>query len=161
MRFSWIVLLTLVFSFSMTYAQEGITLAVGEETGAVGETVCVPVTASNFSGILSTQYTLQWDARYLEFATITNFGLPWLSGSNFGDQKAADGLLTVVWIDNALRGVDRTSDQVLFEICFKVKAGRGQKAYIGFAEEPTPFEVVNLAEEVILLNPVAGGIVVK
>lgn len=155
------MLLTLSCAFSTVFAQDGITLKVGEKTAAVGETICVPVTASDFSGILSMQYTLQWDTRYLEFETITNFGLPWLSGSNFGDQKADQGLLTVVWIDNSLRGVDRSPDQVLFDICFKVKAGRGQKAYIGLTEEPTPFEVVNRAEEVILLNPVAGGVLIK
>lgn len=161
MRFLWIIFLTLSCSFSASYAQDGITLQVGEKTAAVGETVCVPITANDFTGILSTQYTLQWDTRYLEFETITNFGLPWLSGSNFGDQRTADGLLTVVWIDNSLQGVDRTADQVLFDVCFEVKAGRGQKAYIGFAEDPTPFEVVNRAEQVILLNPVPGGVIVK
>lgn len=142
-------------------SQESITLQVGRPSAKVGETVCVPITVADFSGILSTQYTVQWDARYLEFVSVDNFGLPWLSPSNFGTQKTQEGLLTVVWIDNALRGITRTDGQPIYEICFKVKAGRGQEAYIGFTESPTPFEVVNQSEQVIMLNALPGGVQIQ
>ncbi len=141
--------------------QAGVTFSLGTESAEVGESICVPVTVADFQNILSMQYTLQWDQRYLEFETISDFALPWLSGNNFGTQKTAEGLLTVVWIDNSLQGVTKMDGQPVFTICFKVKGGRGQKAYVGFTENPTPFEVVNKQEKVLSLNPVSGGVNVK
>lgn len=161
MRYT-IVLLAFIGLFpTFGSAQGGVTLALGTESAEVGETICVPVTVADFQNILSMQYTLQWDQRYLEFETISDFGLPWLSGNNFGTQKTAEGLLTVVWIDNSLQGVTKMDGQPVFTICFKVTGGRGQKAYVGFTENPTPFEVVNKQEKVVSLNPVAGGVNVK
>lgn len=142
-------------------AQQSVTFAVGTTSGEVGETVCVPVTVADFQGLLSMQYTIQWDQRYLEFSGVQDFGLPWLSESNFGTQLSKDGLLTVVWIDNSLQGVTRADGQPVYQLCFKIKGGRGQAAFIGLTEKPTPFEVVNRQEKVLPLQAVAGSIQVK
>lgn len=157
----FLFLLSFHFLCQGLHAQQTVTFAVGTVSGEVNQTVCVPVSVADFQNLLSMQYTIQWDNRFLEFSGVQDFGLPWLSESNFGTQLAGEGKLTVVWIDNALQGVTRTDGQPIYNLCFKIKGGRGQSAYIGLTQQPTPYEVVNKQEKVLPLNAVSGAIQVK
>ncbi len=136
-----------------------VTLAAEEVSMKAGTSGCLKITVADFSEILATQYTLQWDPQILQFQKLQNFNLPYLSPQNFGTPLTAQGKLTCVWLDDSLQGVSRSDGAVIYEICFKgLERARGKTSTIEFVEEPTPFEAVNAAEKVLPINPVHGAV---
>jgi len=126
-----------------------------------GAEVCVPVQAKGFKRLLSNQYTIKWDPEVLKFKSIKDFGLPRLSQQNFGLPRAAEGLLPFVWIDQSLQGVSLEDGSTVYAICFEAIGSSGQQSQITLVEEPTPFEVVTIKEEIQELKPRAGTVRVQ
>lgn len=121
-----------------------------------GSVACVDIKASQFTNLLSTQYTLSWDPAILQYKGIQNIGLPHVSQQNFGGNRLKEGLLPFVWIDNALKGVTLSNNSTVYTLCFDAIGEAGQSSAIKFVEKPTPFEVVNLAEEIQELQTTPG-----
>ncbi len=138
-----------------------LTLMADHQTAGIGETVCVNISVADFQNLLSMQYSLTWDADVLSFEKVQNFNLPYLSKNNFGLTKSSQGLLTFVWIDNSLQGVNLSDGTVIYQLCFTVTGTMGSGSEIKFTPEPTPFEVVNKQEQVIGLNGISGSVVVQ
>ncbi len=138
-----------------------ITLKMESKDVASGEIICLNVSGSNFRRILSTQYSIQWDPAVLAYSGLTNFKLPYMTKENFGVQAVDKGLITCMWIDNSLKGVNLVDDSSLYQICFKVVGKSGSASSIKFTQKPTPFESVNLEEKLVTIQPVAGNIKVK
>jgi len=147
---------------SVSFAQSTpIILKVESKESLAGEVICLHITGTNFRRILSTQYSLQWDPSVLTFAGLTNFKLPFMNKENFGVQAVDKGVLTCMWIDNSLKGVNLVDDSPLYQICFRVTGRSGASSAIKFTQKPTPFESVNLEERLVTINPVAGNIKVR
>ena len=86
-RISFLILFLLGIS-SFAYSQQaGITLKIDSKEAASGEVVCLNVSGTNFRRILSTQYSIQWDAAVLTYTGLTNFKLPYMTKENFGVQS--------------------------------------------------------------------------
>jgi hypothetical protein len=126
-----------------------------------GGVACVDVKATQFTNLLSMQYTLSWDPAILKYKGIQNIGLPHMTQQNFGGNRLSEGLLPFVWIDNALKGVTLSNNSTIYTLCFDVIGQAGQSSEIKFVERPTPFEVVNLAEEILKLQATAGTISIE
>lgn len=139
----------------------GLTIIAENKKAKEGESVCMNVSVADFKSLLSMQYSIQWDASVLTLEKIQGFNLPFLSVRNFGQHKVNEGILTVVWIDNNLKGVNVSDGTAIFQLCFKVKGKRGSGTEVKFATKPTPYEVVNIREQILPLNPVSGSIVVQ
>lgn len=160
-RISFLILFLLGIS-SFAYSQQpGITLKIDSKEVASGEVVCLNVSGTNFRRILSTQYSIQWDAAVLTYTGLTNFKLPYMTKENFGVQAVDKGIITCMWIDNSLKGVNLIDDTSLYQICFKVVGKSGSTSAIKFTQKPTPFESVNLEEKLVNIQPVAGSVKVK
>jgi len=138
-----------------------LTLLAAHQPAAAGEEVCVDVSVADFRNLLSMQYSLVWDPEVLSFENVQGFKLPNLGMNNFGANRTEEGILTFVWIDNTLQGVNLSDGTVIYQICFKVKGKTGSGSEIKFSPEPTPFEVVNIKEEVLGINGVSGSVVVQ
>lgn len=156
----------LIFFFSgisnFTFAQtSGITLKVESKESAPGEIICLNISGANFRRILSTQYSIQWDPAVLTYTGLTNFKLPYMTKENFGAQAVDKGIITCMWIDNSLKGVNLVDDSSLYQICFKVVGKSGSTSAIKFTQKPTPFESVNLEEKLVTIQPVSGAVKVK
>ena len=136
-------------------------LQLGQQEAPSGTTVCVPVIARGFHSLLSMQYTIAWDPDVLAFKEVKGFGLPHLSAQNFGTTRTAEGVLPVVWIDNALKGVTVSDGSPLYSVCFEVKGGSGQRSPVQIVDTPTAIEVVNLGEQIVGLDSEAGAVTVK
>lgn len=149
------------FLFLAAPSSADLTLMADHQTARNGETVCVNISVADFRDLLSMQYSLVWDEEVLAFEGVRNFNLPHLSNNNFGLARTSEGILTFVWIDNALQGVSLSDGAVIYQLCFRVKGKMGSGSEIKFSPEPTPFEVVNKQERVIGLNGVSGSVVVK
>lgn len=159
--FAIVGLVTLSFLSSTLHAQYGVlTLSVGKANAKPGSTVCVNVNAAGMRKIISMQYSLKWDSSVLELTEVKNFRLPGLTADNFGRTQAASGILTSVWIDNTLKGVELAAGTSLYQLCFRVKGKVGTSSAISFVQKPTPFEVINSFEQFIQLSGVPGKVTV-
>lgn len=138
-----------------------LTLAIGEKSVEKGESICLSLTAKGFTGLISMQYSIRWDPKVLRFQNVANFQLPWLSEDNFGMHITDEGVVTFVWIDNDLKGVNVDDGGELYQLCFEVVGDAGQESTVTLAQDPTPFEVVTVEENIIPLKPVAGKVAVR
>lgn len=153
----------LLFGFSSTSNQPitDLTLVIENKEAKPGSTVCVNVTAADFKNLLSMQYSIKWDPAVLAFENVQGFKVPFLNINNFGAHKKAEGILTCVWIDNSLRGVNLPDGTAIYQLCFKVKGNIGSGTAIQVTPKPTPFEAVDVNEKVNSINGVDGSVVVK
>ena len=138
-----------------------LTLVAEHQSAKTGEEVCVSISVADFKNLLSMQYSLAWDPEVLTFETAQGFNLPYLGKNNFGMNRKENGVITFVWIDNALQGVNLSDGTVIYQLCFRVKGKRGSGTEIKFSPQPTPFEVVDVREQVLGINAVAGSVVVN
>lgn len=160
-RFSFLIILFVGFS-TFSHAQTaGITLKIDTKEASSGEVICLNISGTNFRRILSTQYSMQWDPAVLTYTGLVNFKLPYMTKENFGVQAVDKGIITCMWIDNSLKGVNLVDDSSLYQICFKVIGKPGSTTAIKFTQKPTPFESVNLEEKLVNIQPVAGLVKVK
>ena len=158
------ILITLVFlAFAgLSFAQSSaITLKAEKKTAAPGSKVCVNISVDNFSKMLATQYSLKWDPKVLEYTGVQGFKLPYLTKDNFGTVGIKKGFLTVVWIENNLKGADLANGAVMYQVCFTVKGKAGSSSSIAFSPTPTPFEAVNSKEQLAKVSVVNGSVSVK
>lgn len=142
-------------------SSETLELQFADHSVESGAEVCVPVQAKGFKRLLSNQYTVQWNPKVLKFKEVKDFGLPRLSQQNFGLPRASEGLLPFVWIDQSLQGVTLEDGSTVYSICFEAIGQSGQQSRITLVEEPTPFEVVTIKEEIQELKPGAGTITIQ
>lgn len=158
-KLSFFLLFCGLFLSSTAFAQlTPIGISIDDVKANKGEQLCLPVKVYNFQDMLSMQYTVQFDPEKLQFVGVVNHKLPYLTTNNFGLQSAQEGLITVVWIDNSLQGVTKNEGDDVFTLCFRVKAAPGEQLEVKFTDEPTPFESVNLAEQVVGINTKNGKI---
>ena len=140
----------------------GLDLLLPSRTATKSNEICIPVTARNFNGIVSMQYTLQWEAQVLKFKRLQGFDLPGLNANNFGTHRSEkEGLLTHSWFDSNVRGINRPDGAKLYEVCFDVIGDTGKKATLRFSDNPTVREISNSAGALIPLNGTEGVITVK
>lgn len=158
-----IILSTLLFQTpdSSSAPVVDLTLVAEHKAARAGEDVCINISVADFRNLLSMQYSLLWDPQVLEFEQVQGFNLPYLGENNFGLHRKDKGILTFVWIDNALQGVNLSDGTIIYQICFKVKGSSGSGSEIKFSPEPTPFEVVDVREQVLGINGVSGSVVVN
>ena len=124
-----------------------------------GDSFCVDVQVGNFNEIIGMQFSMAWDSDLIEFDSFDNFNLPDLDVTDLGNPANYGGnQMAMSWIDNSIQGVTLPDNSTIFSLCFTAIAP-GQTNII-FQETPTPFEVVNLAEEVLDLNHQSGTVTV-
>ena len=141
--------------------QSPLTLGVSNERVKSGEEVCLNVQVADFNNLLSMQYSIKWDPAVLQYVKTDNYQLEGIGPQNFGDNRTAEGLLTGLWIDNSLQGVTLPDGATIYQICFKAIGKAGQNTEVTLVDGPTPFEVINLKQEVVGLKPVAGRVTIQ
>lgn len=158
-KFFFLVLFCSLFLSTATFAQlSPIGISIDDVKAKKGDQLCLPVKVYNFQDMLSMQYTIKFDPEKLQFVGVVNQQLPYLTTNNFGLHSTQKGLITVVWIDNSLKGVNKEEGADVFTLCFRVKAEVGEELEVKFTDQPTPFESVNLAEQVVGINTKGGKI---
>ncbi len=113
-----------------------------------GSTVCLPVTVSDFNGIASLQFSLEWDPTILEFNEVRNFNLPDLNAGSFNTTATANGQTAMAWFDNTAQGVTLQDDATLFEICFTVTGTTGANSTVVFSDVPTQREAATASNTI-------------
>ena len=139
----------------------GLTVAVSSKTVAPGATVCLDITTRDFNNIVAAQYSMKWNPEVLDFKSVENFGLPALNEQNFGVQSTDEGILTFLWYDPSVRGVQFPNNGILYNVCYDVVGRSGDKTYFRFVDKPTTIEVGDASGAVLPLNALPGTIRVR
>ncbi len=145
-----------VFTVDMS-ACTGVTFSLPIVGGQPGDIVCVPMSVSNFTDILSVQFSLSYDPSVVQFLYAQNFNpnMPWLSDANFND--TGDGI-AFSWNDLSLNGVTLPDGSVAFELCFQAVGMEGEASPVNFTDQPTPPEVTDISGNVLNFNSQDGVI---
>ena len=148
-------------AFVPPQSQDVLTITAQNARGRAGMDVCVAIKVKGFTNLLAMQYTLAWDPKVLEFKGVDKPGLPYLDQADFGFNRVKEGLLPFVWINDALQATTVPDEAAIYQVCFKAVGASGQSSAVRFVEQPTPFEVVNVNEEVMELKPVEGKVSIE
>lgn len=137
-------------------------LSVPDKAAAKSSETCVSVTARDFNGIVSMQYSMKWDKEVLKFRRVDGFNLPGLGANNFGTQLAdKEGILTYSWFDANIKGISRPDGAELYTVCFEVIGEAGSKSTIQFTDVPTVKEISNSSSQFLALDGTPGTVEVK
>ena len=142
MRYSILIFISLLLFPSYVYSQAGgdITLSLPEDTAMMGETIYMPVTVENFTGIIAMQFSINYDSLILEFQDVSDFGLQYLAIDNFGmPPDLSKGILTVSWFDQQLQPQSLEDGDTLFVLRFEVIGEPG--SWSAVAPTGTPADV--------------------
>ena len=97
----------LVLWTSFIIAQPTFTFSPQDTSAAPGETLTFQVSVTDFTDILSFQYSMNWDPNVLDFVSVDNIttDLASFAQSSFGTTQTGDGKLSVNWFDPNVSGV--------------------------------------------------------
>jgi hypothetical protein len=140
-------------------------MTVGNGTASVGDTVCVPVTARNYTDIVAMQYAHSWNPSSLTFVSIKNNVLA--DSGSFSYNLLSPGRCLVSFEYNfslgSATGLTLLDSTILYELCF-VTSGTSTSVEVGTNGEgfppSSPPSVENyLGQNVFLPNFNVSGII--
>jgi hypothetical protein len=148
-------------------ASDQVTLDAGDVVGGPGETVCVPITTSNFTGIQSFSTSIQWDPTVLELASpdfIQNINndltFDFDPVNNSETSLVSEGFLGISYAGSTAANL--TSAEILMEVCFNVLVQvDGICSPITFTNEPTTIFVGSASGQSIALVGNPGSVCVE
>jgi gliding motility-associated-like protein len=149
------------FTINMTACQDVVFNAT-DEFAAPGSTICVPISVSNFTDVLSFQYTIEWDPTVLQLPTPISSSvneLGPLTDLFFGPASPTSSL-TVSWSDADFSGETLADGTGIFEICFTVIGPIGSSTPITFSGNLTQIEVLDPSFQQIGFIGEAGSVTV-
>ena len=112
-----------------------------DEVGASGEDVCVEISVRNFNNITGMQFSLNWDAAFLNYTGVGAFNLNGLSEGSFNADNVADGKLVLQWLEPGSSGITLPNDTRIFHVCFNITGTTGSRT-VQFTDDPVAIEVV-------------------
>lgn len=115
---------------------ERMTFDIGESSGNVGETICLPVTVFDPSPLTGFQFTIQYDNTRLEYVPGSN-NLAF-SGFLSVNSTTNPGFLRILWDEPQAMPLTATNGAPLFQLCFRVIADG--PSVLNFADAPTQIE---------------------
>lgn len=117
-------------------------LNLGSSSGQQGETVCIPLTVSNFQNVIGTQYSISFDNELLEFVEAKNFDLPGFAKSSISDRYVdSDGALIVSWSTPDTEPISVSEGTKIADLCFRIKKKTGSSS-ISFTNSPNLIELI-------------------
>ncbi|PHN07058.1 cohesin domain-containing protein [Flavilitoribacter nigricans] len=138
---------------------------IGDATvDAPGESVCVPITVENFTGIAGLQFTISWDPSQLVIDDITSDLLPNFGTHNYNLGNYASGnypgTATFSWIDVNTQGVDLPDNSPMLEVCF-TSIGDAPQTEVILSNHPTIIEASTITSQVIPVVTSGGTISIQ
>ncbi|HPF00405.1 MAG TPA: cohesin domain-containing protein, partial [Bacteroidales bacterium] len=141
-------------------AVSGLLLSVDETEGLSGQSVQVPVTAQDFTDLLSAQGSIAFDPAIISFTGISGYGLPGMNASNFGISSAGSGIITFSWNDATLAGVSLIDGAEIFVLNFNIIGSAGQISPVQLTNNPTQLEFADITYSVVTYSLSQGSVTV-
>ncbi len=150
-----------------------LTFWASNESGVVGDKVCVNVYTKNFTNIVGTQWSMHWDSTKLKLISAAqkniNIGSDSLApgafvspNNSFTTNATTTGTLRYFWQDAGAVGRTFTADSTLiYNVCFQILAGPNSPVTFN----GLPIKVLVLTGDIPSLKPVpvliSGSVVVS
>ena len=144
-----------------TTTSRSINMMASQVSATSGSVACVDISVKGFEQIIGMQYSLHWDHELLSFREVKGFQLKNLDAADFGTRLANQGVLTSAWIEDSLKGVTLAAGSVIYQVCFDVKGTAGKYSPIRFHNQPTPYEVIDRAENILGFVGVDGKVTIQ
>ena len=122
----------------------GLIINIENYTAIPGESFCLEVSVENFSQIVSSQYTLVWNAEIMQFDSLINVNLPYPQNFFYNENFVDIGQLLVNWFDSLGEGNDLDDGTVIYELCFTAVGAISDLDTIGFENLPVQIEVTDV-----------------
>lgn len=122
-------------------------------TPAVGDTVSLMVSVTNFTNIVSFQYAIEWDPLLFSYIALDNSNI--VDPGNFLSNVYNGNTVLVGWNSNGAVGRNLPNGQNIFRLRLKVKAA-STNYWAKFSSTNTSIEVVQFPATVI--NPAFGNL---
>jgi len=135
----------------------GFAIAASDEFGQKGDLITVDVNVGDFNGVVSMQYSMNWNPAILQFEKVEGFKLKDLSADNFGSEQAKDGNLLMAWYDPSVRGVTLDNGTVIYKAIFRVIGEDTSKSRIRFSGKPLLIEVMRVDGTPLPFNNTNGS----
>ena len=124
-----------------------------------GDTICLAVSTQGFEGIVSTQYSINYDTTLLDYVNSQAYNLPNFGASNIGEPFP--GQLAISWLsDDVVNGTTVPDSTELFELCFEV-IGSNDTAVVNFSEIPVVIEISNANGDLVFPTFVTGMVYIS
>lgn len=119
-------------------------LTIGTASGSQGETVCVPITVTNFNEIIGMQYSIKFDTDFMEFVEGRAFNLESFSNASISSESIeSDQALIISWNTSSSDPISVSNGTVIAELCFRIKSSSGNSS-VSFSETPQSIEFTAL-----------------
>lgn len=111
----------------------------------------IEVSVSNFTDLITMQFTIEWDPAKMSLLDITDFNLTDLDESRFGDTTVNTdlGLLPMSWEDKDLSGTSVPDGTVIFKLKMQAMGNPGDTIELNFVDAPAEIEVADLTFDAI------------
>lgn len=96
-----------------------VTFSFGCINGQPGDTVCIPVTVTNFTDIVIAQFEIIWNSNVLDYIEVTNPGSPSVNVVADFNQSGPNALKFIP-LGFPIDGESLPDGSTLFEICFRI-----------------------------------------
>ena len=138
-----------VFAFLLicnaSFAQ--VTLVTDDVATMNGEVIEVDLKVEGFNGVISGQFLMNYDPAVLEFVSVGNLNLEYLTAANFGTPPDLDaGEITFAWFDESLAGVNVEDGTSIFTLTFNVIGANGSSSILDIDEDPTASTMLEFAD---------------
>ena len=138
-------LFAFLFFCSSSFAQ--VTLTTDDITTMSGEVIEVDFKVAGFQDIISGQFIMNYDPAVLEYVSLGNLNLEYLTAANFGTPPDLDaGEITFAWFDENLSGVSVDDETVIFTITFNVIGADGTSTVLDIDEDPQASTMLEFAD---------------
>jgi gliding motility-associated-like protein len=139
------------------------TIPVGAKVTSVStltaQKVCVPVTATDFTGIVSAKWVNKWNAAVLRFDSVSTLNNALgLTLTNFGATQASTGRLAFAW-NAAGAGVSVSNNDTLYKVCYTAIGANGTNSAITF-DSSAVYRRGSGGDALVALNGVTGTVTV-
>lgn len=141
---------------------QGFAIIASDETVLPGTSFCVDITVNDFDNIVSMGYTMTFDNNLFHFTGVQGFGLPGLTGGNFGTTMANNGILIFSWDDPGASGVTIPDGQVIYQVCFDVTGplNCNSSSSFQFTNSPSMIEVYNGNSQLVPWQGINGNLTI-
>ncbi len=152
-------LVTGFFLFAFTLAAQPEFTVTGL-TADPGDTVDINVVVDDYVDFISLQYSMRWDPEVVSFLEITNVtdGLPGFSAASSINVNAAEGFLTVSWLELSITPITLPNGTNVFTIKFEAIGDPCDSTGVNIGDDPLAIEIAD-ADEMVVAPIINNGYV--
>ncbi|MFM2267274.1 MAG: hypothetical protein RL757_715 [Bacteroidota bacterium] len=135
-------------------------IASNERAAATGDTVCVSITAQNFTNVSAFQSNFTYNPAVVSFVEVRDLNLPELTAAG-SFNLLSPGVLVFSWArTNPNNGVTRTPTDVLFKLCFRAVGAVGTNSPIVFSDTTIARDAANSSGQTMGVGFRNGSVVI-